>query len=374
MTDVSKLRVIICYKNFLATSQGISHIGLGVAALNNAKMLQRAGIRTEILPMRYDTDLRKFLNLQASSGELPVTHVIVSAPWVRTQMFQYLCATFPTIQFAMNCHSNVGFLQADSNGIRLIREGLALEAGVHNFSVAGNSERFSRFIYNAYGSPCKYLPNMYSLDGTSEPHRPSWPSTKGVLRIGAFGATRSQKNFITACGAALEISRDLKAQTEIWINSQRDDGPETKRILRAAHMMLDGLPNISLRYAPWAAWPNFRRTVENMHLLLQISYTERFNMVTCDGIATGVPSVISDAITWAPESWQAKADDVFDIAQVGIGLIHNPRAARAGLQALNVHNRDGMHAWYRFLGIDRFMSGHSSEAVRMFDAGDITSY
>jgi len=369
----SDIRIIIAYKNFAAV-QGISHIGLGVSAVNNVKFLQKNGIRAEVLPMRFDTDLRKFLNFQEASGDKPITHVVVSAPWVRTEIFQYLCSVFPTIQFAMNCHSNVGFLQADSNGIRLIRENLALESGTHNFSVCGNSQNYCRFIYHAYGSPCKYLPNMYFLDGTTESSRPGWPHTKGTLRIGAFGATRSLKNFVTSCAAAMEISRDLKAQTEIWINNQRDDGPETARILRSVHMMVDGLPNISLKYAGWASWPNFKRTVENMHLLLVNSFTESFNMVAADGISVGVPSVVSDAITWAPASWCAKADDVFDIARVGIGLINDPLAAKNGYRALKAHNREGLHAWFRFLGIDRYRSGHSAEAHLDIDAGDVDSF
>jgi hypothetical protein len=370
----ANLRVVIAYKNFaIHAAQGVSHIGLGVSALNNVKMLQKAGVRAEVLPLKYDTDLRKFLNLQASSGEQPITHVVVSAPWIRTQMFSYLCATFPLVQFSMNCHSNVGFLQADTNGIRLIREGLSLESSAHNFRVCGNSKKFCRFIYNGYGFPCAYLPNMYFLDGTTNPQRPSWPHTRGILRIGAFGATRTLKNFLTACAASLEISRDLKAQTEIWLNTGREDGPESRRILRAAHMMLDGLPNISLQYLRWSAWPEFRKATGNMHLLLACSFTESFSMVTGDGIAEGVPSVVGDAIDWAPTEWRANTDDVFDIARVGMSLINDPLAATTGYRALKAHNRESLQAWFRFLGISH-LNGADSIAHLQPDAGDIGTY
>ncbi len=371
--DPKKLRVVIAYKNFAVhAAQGVSHIGLGVSALNNVKMLRAAGIRAEVLPLKYDTDLRKFLNLQASSSDLPITHVIVSAPWIRTQMFSYLCATFPLIQFAVNSHSAVGFLAADTNGIRLIREGISLEAGVPNFHVCGNSKKFARFVYHCYGSPCGYLPNMYYFDGTSNTHRPGWPTTKGILRIGAFGATRTLKNFLTACAAALEISRDLKAQTQIWINTGREDGPESRRIIRSAHMLLDGLPNISLNYLPWRPWPEFRAEVGNMHLLVQPSFTETMNLVTCDGVATGVPSVVSDAIDWAPTEWQARSDDVFDIARAGVALINDPLAATTGMRALKNHNRDSLQAWFRYLGISQTTNAHASPALDLYDAGDMT--
>ena len=34
-----------------------------------------------------------------------------------------MCADFPETQFAVNCHSNLGFLQADPSAMRLVREG-----------------------------------------------------------------------------------------------------------------------------------------------------------------------------------------------------------------------------------------------------------
>ncbi len=364
------LRVVLAYKNF-AAMHGISHIGLGVSAINACKVLQKAGIKAQILPLKNEVELRQYLNLQQSNPtDIPITHVIVSAPWVTTAMYSQLCSMFPNINFTMNCHSNVSFLQADTNGIRLIREQLALEAGTYNFHVSGNSKKFCRFIHDVYGFPCAYLPNLYYLDGTTNAHRPGWPQTRGILRIGAFGATRVQKNFLAAVATAMEISRELKAQTEIWINTGRNDGPETSRIFRSAQMMIDNMPNIKLVPSNWAAWPDFRKIVGNMHLLLQPSYTESFNMVSADGVAEGVPSVVSNAITWVPDSWHADADDVYEMARVGIHLINDPLAGISGLRALRRHNREGLHGWFRHLGIDQSVSGHSSGAHIEDDAGD----
>jgi hypothetical protein len=113
--------------------------------------------------------------------------------------------------------------------------------------------------------------------------------------------------------------------------------------------MLDGLPFVKLVQNGWQSWPNFRQSVGHMHLLLQPSYTESFNMVTADGVAEGVPSVVSDAIDWAPEHWKAEADNVFDIARIGCNLLADPRAASDGFDALQAHNEDGIRAWILFL-------------------------
>ncbi len=345
---LKQLRVILAYKNF-AARQGVSHIGLGVSAINSAKTLHRRGIRADVLPLANPADIATFLRT-VRPDEPPVTHVIISAPWIPTPLIAELCGQFPTITFAIVSHSNVGFLQADTNGIRLIREAISLEAGIHNFHLAGNSRRFCRFIWDAYGAPCKHLPNLYYLDSMIDHNhsRPGWGHIGGVLRIGAFGATRTQKNFLTAIAAGIVISRELKATTEIHVNTARADGPEVSRILGAGQELVRGLPNVRIVPQPWAAWPVFRRVVGDMHLLLQPSYTESFNMITSDGCSQGVPSVISSAITWAPDAWKADVDNVYSIVRTGISLLNDSRAPAEGLRALRAHNKQGLTAWLSY--------------------------
>jgi len=254
----------------------------------------------------------------------------------------------PSTCFAMNCHSNVGFLQADASGVRRVREAMEIEAGSHNFHLAGNSSKFCKWVHSAYFHPCAYLPNLYYLDPSFVPNPP--PHRGGALRIGSFGATRPLKNFMSAAGAALEISRSLKADLELWLSAGRTEGGGDT-ILRAAQAMLEGVPNVRLVQNGWQSWPKFRQSVAHMHLLLQPSYTESFNMVTADGIAEGVPSVVSQAIDWAPEHWKAVCDDVLDIARVGRYLLNDSRAPRDGWEALQAHNEAGLTAWHAFLKI-----------------------
>ena len=54
------VHLVLCYKNFAACA-GISHIGLGVAALNIAKVLQRHGIKCTVLPILSVAKLDDFL-------------------------------------------------------------------------------------------------------------------------------------------------------------------------------------------------------------------------------------------------------------------------------------------------------------------------
>ncbi len=153
---------------------------------------------------------------------------------------------------------------------------------------------------------------------------------------------------MSAAGAALEISRDLKADLELWVSAGRTEGGGDT-IIRAARALLNGVPHAKLVENGWQSWPQFRQTVANMHLLLQPSYTESFNMVTADGIAEGVTSVVTSAIGWAPNYWMADGDDVWEIARIGRQLLADPQAPQDGLESLIEHNRGGLDSWLTFL-------------------------
>jgi hypothetical protein len=74
-------------------------------------------------------------------------------------------------------------------------------------------------------------------------------------------------------------------------------------------------------------------------------------MVTADGVAEGVPSVVSSAIDWAPEDWKANVDDVLDIARVGRRLLFDERAVEEGRTALVSYIADGLNAYRHYLAI-----------------------
>ncbi|HEY9140155.1 MAG TPA: hypothetical protein VIN93_04650 [Bryobacteraceae bacterium] len=331
-------RLILAYKNF-AANRNISHIGLGVAALNTAKVLRANGIAAEVWPITSAVEL-------GSRLDSSVSHVVTSAPWIPAENWQRLTAEHPEITFAVNCHSNVGFLQADANGVRRLRDGMELERGTWNFHVAGNSRKFCDWIRAAYRAPCAYLTNLYYLEPERRPYLRT-PFSGGTLRLGAFGATRPLKNLMSAAGAALEIAGRRNAPLEFWVSAGRAEGG--LGIMDAVRAMMAGLPHARLVENGWQTWPRFRETVRHMHLLLQPSYTESFNMVTADGVAEGVASVVSDAIDWAPRAWKAGFDHVDEIARVGSHLLADQHAAVEGFQALEAHNAEGLRCWKSYL-------------------------
>lgn len=291
-----------------------------------------------------------------------ITHVVISAAWLPVLDLGTLAIRYPDIEFAVNIHSNVGFLQADANGVALLGAYVHLQKELLNFHVSGNNQEFVDWLTEAYSVEARYLPNLYNLDSTVKMSRPLYSG--GTLRIGAFGACRPLKNFLTAAAAAVSISKELRVPVELWMNGGRPDGGGS--IERAIRELIRHHHGVSLRILNWAAWPDFRDLLQTLHLMFQVSYTESFNMVTADGVAEGVPSVVSSAITWVPERWVAKSDDPLDVARVGRSLIFDPCAISDAVQSLERHNQHGFYEWTDFLALTPmdFVSGVTTKPVR----------
>jgi len=332
------MNLALCYKNFAANAN-ISHIGLGVSALNTAKVLKRHGVPVSAFAINSIVDLDAFLKANPS-----ITHVVISAAWLPVLDLGKCVIRYPQIEFVVNIHSNVGFLQADANGVRLLASYVHLQKELLNFRVSGNSQEFVDWLTEVYSVEALYLPNLYDLNSTVMQNRPLYNG--GTVRIGAFGACRALKNFLTAAAAACAIAKELRVPVDFVMNGGRPDGGSS--IERAIESLIASQPNVTLKILNWQAWPDFLDIIEGLHLMMQVSYTESFNIVTADGIAKGVPSVVSSAIPWVPSRWIAKSDDALDVARVGRSLITDPHAVVDGVNALEKYNQDGFYEWLGF--------------------------
>ena len=151
------MRLILAYKNMAALT-AISHIGLGVAALNTCKVLQSHGYRVEVWAV--DTAAQLIQRITAAQADsVPITHFVMSAfPGYRHSTGRKICITFHRIQFACSSHSNVGFLQADPLAARFMTvDGPSLETGFPNFTLAANSQALCALLKAGYAAPCQYL-------------------------------------------------------------------------------------------------------------------------------------------------------------------------------------------------------------------------
>ena len=345
-------RVVLAVKNFAAIP-GVCHIGLGVTASNTMRVLRRAGYYCEVVAAQTTPELRaKVQTLQddaARTGKVPVSHVVVSAPsWVQPDHFKTLALEHPDVEWVQLNHSGCAYLSIDKYGIRNIRAVADLSLELHNVRVAGNNPRFCRWTERAVG-PCLQLPNLYDPETFREPVPPRVrPQPGGVLRVGCFGASRPWKNQLTAAESAVELARTIGVEVHLFVNSKRPDGGE--RMVESRAELFAGQRDCKLVEVPWEPWATFRRTLSTMHLLYQPSYDETFNVVTADGIAEGVPSVVTSAIEWAPRDWWAEPEDPGDLTKVALHLLHDPFAVEDGRRALRGYTAGGLEMWKDYLG------------------------
>jgi hypothetical protein len=337
------IRVALVFKDFAYWVRK-SCVGLHVAGYANAAVLNHHGIHTTVFPVRHNIDIVHKIDKYNETHHKPLTHVIISAPWLTRYELKCLLEEYPNIQFLIICHSNVGFLQSDLSAMELLRCYHELEGLFPNLRIGGNSWKFVKWLRKAYDwNDIVYLPNLYPL---GHPHDKQWNGVS-TLKIGAFGAVRPEKNFMTAAAAALVLHRILDVPIEFHMLK----GLEQNSISKAIKDMLSDLPDVTLVEHSWIYWDDFIELVSSMDLLIQVSYTESFNMITADGIHVGVPSVVSRAISWAPNSWKANSDDAVEVAEVGKRLLFSSALRKEGKVALKRHN-EGIRFWFEYLDVE----------------------
>jgi glycosyltransferase involved in cell wall biosynthesis len=341
-----KVRVALAFKDFAAWLRS-SCTGLNVAGFATAEVLKEAGIDVTVFPVRHNIDLVYAIDGYKEEHGEPLTHVIISAPWLSVHDLRSLLEHFPYIHFVVLSHSNVGFLQADFEGVRLLRQYIHLSQEHSNLSVGGNSERFVEWLRETFHRDAVLLPNLYPLARTKM--KPAPVPKDGLptqtIKIGAFGAVRPQKNFMTAAAAAVSIQRHLKVPVEFHMSVGGEEGGNFTSL--AIEQMLEE-SGVTLIRHPWRYWDDFIEVVGSMDLLIQVSYTESFNMITADGINAGVPSVVSPAISWAPFLWTADPDNAKEVAHVGLSLLRQDETRQLGISALKAHDAWGLSVWEGF--------------------------
>lgn len=348
----SSCRVAFVTRNYGA-SCGMSNIGLGVTNNSMAKLLRQAGYFAESWSAQNVNQLEEMLKRRSqwNSNEVDISDVVITSPaWMSIREIGELCYRWPNIDFTLVNHTGTAYLQIDCNseesgmGANKAAAGLALER--HNFFLAANNTRFVEMIQRMLKAPCEYLPNLYDT-GSYVARVPKTRDFGGNLKIGGFGAPRPWKNQLTAAEAAVMLARELGCSLEFYINQgmERDD-----KLSRARNDLFAGERDLKLVEIPWEPWPKFRRTTAHMHLLIQASMDETFQVVVADGIASGVPSVTTEAIEWSPKRWQASVCDPGDCARVGIYLLNDPFVIDDGRAALDNYVRTSLEIWKDYLG------------------------
>jgi hypothetical protein len=280
-----------------------------------------------------------------SSGR-PISHIVINTPNFATpDEIAELANRWPDIEFAMLNHTGQSYFCIDQDGVQKIRDLLHLQRAMHNVKVAGNNSRFGWF--ENYGVKPIWLPNLYDCDTFVQHvgHRP----IHDPLRVGTFGENRPWKNQGVAAMAAISMAKRLGVNLELFVNADR--WQQTWQLSKSREQLIQGMPGMRIVVVPWQSWAKFRQTVGTMDICLHPSFDETFCVVVADGIAEGVPSVVTSAMEWAPRSWMA-ADphDPASVAAIGLSLLHSRASAiHDGRRALIDFTDRGIALWVRYL-------------------------
>jgi hypothetical protein len=256
--------------------------------------------------------------------------VFIEGIWVTSAKFQELMslARHAGRTWVVRIHSDTPFIATE--GVAMERIFAYLELGV---VVACNSDRIRADIMMCakligYTDAeldvlLPFLPNYYPTD--FEPMDLDYNyAAKSTIEVGCFGAFRPLKNHLQQAAAAIKFARNTGQNLRFHINTRMDQGGAPPQRNVVALFAALNSPQFQLVHHDWEDRETFLQTMSSMDILMQVSFSETFNIVAADAIYVGRPAVVSDEIDWAYPIY-ADCTDVDDIVKVMMMVRANPK-------------------------------------------------
>jgi hypothetical protein len=272
--------------------------------------------------------------------------VIIEALWCPASKLRELMELrrYRHIRWVIRIHSDIGYLSAETQGMKLINEYGELNKK-DRLIISMNSRKFVDALSLATGYDYTYLPNIITK---REPVIDFLEERKHI-DIGCFGAMRLLKNqcFQAICSmiAADQLDKKLFFHITPNLGVEKDAVLENlKELFKNSHHDLvihDWMPN-----------DKFQRLVRKMDIGLQLSFTESFNIVSADFISNDRVILVSDAIDWLPNVMRTSTTD-YDEAIRKIIYMYKHRNSEwlKGMAKiyLAVYNSASQREWIMFL-------------------------
>jgi hypothetical protein len=279
------------------------------------------------------------------------SHVIIEALWVTPHKMDELLslARYRDIQWVIRIHSKIPFLSNEGIAFPWLVGYGKLMKKFDNLTVSANSPDTGRDLQKGLGLRTVYLPNIYFPENYNLP--PAVLSDE-FIDIGCLGAIRPLKISLIQAMAALEYGMETGSRIRFHVNTDRlEQGGDN------AYKNLVGLFSGSKYHQlidhPWQSHRDFIHLVKTMHLGLQVSFSETFNIVAADFIHNDVPLVGSKDIEWLHESFQADTNSSADIKdKIKMALdTKDSGLYKLNAVALNKYNSEAKRVWLDYLGI-----------------------
>ncbi len=227
------------------------------------------------------------------------THVIIEAFWVVASKFDVLKKLHPHVTWMVRDHSETPFLANEGSAFGMVAGYLqrGVELIVNSPRALTDMEAFAQSI--GHGGLVSYGPNYYPVH---EP--PNWQHLKphpgradDTVKVGCFGAIRPLKNHMVQAVAAIRFAAQLGKKLEFHINGTRVEGGGNP-ILNNLRAMFAATQRAKLVEHDWLAHPAFLLLLRTMDMVLQVSFSETFNIVSADAVSQSCPVVASKEVVW----------------------------------------------------------------------------
>lgn len=232
--------------------------------------------------------------------------VILEALWVTPDKVAELSKLHPKVQWIVRLHSEVPFLAMEGIAFEWVREYVKIP----RVTIASNSPRCKEELETLLKTKLILLPNYYPMDGIFCTV-PSHHQHRESLNVGCFGAIRPFKNQVLQAIAAIAYGDKVGKSVRFHINSSRvENGGQP--VLKSIRAMFKDSGHTLVEHE-WHSHEQFLGAISALDVLLQVSFTETFNIVSADAISKGIPVVTSEEIYWSNPMCQADPTSLKDI-------------------------------------------------------------
>ena len=211
--------------------------------------------------------------------------VIIEALWVSGNKMKELIQIprYKHIKWVIRVHSDIGFLSAETFGLKYINDYINLKK--ENLFVSCNNLEFNHYLSLTLQYPFVYLPNIIEIE-----FRKHYEEYKNYIDIGCFGSLRILKNqcyqAMCAIAAADELEKILKFHITVDVNID-DKNEILNPVLKNLEELFENSPHELVKHY-WLENDEFHHLIKKMDIGLQLSYTESFNIVSADFVNMGV--------------------------------------------------------------------------------------
>jgi hypothetical protein len=243
--------------------------------------------------------------------EFRPTHVIVEALWVVPSKFDILTKLHPSVHWIIRLHSEIPFLAGEGSAMGWLYDYCKFP----QVSVACNSKRIANDLAFLLKSKVLYLPNYYDVKSTESKIVNPIPKDECTLDIGCFGAIRPLKNQLIQAIAAMEFATSKGKKLKFHINGSRVEGKGEGAVKNIRSLFDKNLHGHELVEHEWMNHEAFVGLIGQMDIVMQVSFTETYNIVTADAVAQNVPVVVSNEIAFVAPGFKASCTETPDIVR-----------------------------------------------------------